>query len=164
MRMLSPLVLALPVAIAACGPALLYEPRAGNCPERPKQCSFELISGRSLRPYEVIGVLDIAAFSARKLPKDPASFRAAIADRVCKAGGDAVIPGVNFDRRYVLATVVKWVDDSTPTPVCPKALKDAGAPKGVGDAGVSQDATTTSVEAGGPGHAQDSDAGQAGGQ
>jgi hypothetical protein len=117
--------IALPL-LCACVPEVLFTPRGGSCPKRPENCAFELISRRPQREYEVIGVLDLEVFAARKIPNDDASFRAVVADEVCRAGGDAVIPGINGNGRYVLATVVKWVDIAAQGPACPKATPRRG--------------------------------------
>jgi hypothetical protein len=92
-----------------------------------------VITSRPARQYQAIGVIELEAASVKTLPNDEASFRRAIASEVCRVGGDAVIPGVNGDSRYVLATVVRWVEDDRKTPICPKPPKkrpDAGAPDG----------------------------------
>jgi hypothetical protein len=120
---------ALICALSACAPAATFVAREGKCPTRPLDCSFAIISGKSPERYEVVGVIDVESFVTRKLPNDEASFRAAISREVCRAGGDAVIAGINGDGRYILATVVKWSDGSSQTPACPKPKPDAGAPK-----------------------------------
>ena len=132
--------LAVCAVLCACTPRVaFYTPRpATSCPKRPPGCSFELITNRPARQYQAIGVIDLEAFSVKKLPHDEASFRAAITEMVCHQGGDAVVPGINGDGRYVLATVVKWVDPGATAPVCPKSEpSDAGQKKqrGAPDAG-----------------------------
>src|SRR5690349_6692795 len=92
--------------LCACVPHAIFTPRGGVCPQRPADCAFELVSGQSTRAYEVIGVIDVEAFAVRKIPNDDASFRALIGREVCRTGGDAVVPGINGNGRYVLATVV----------------------------------------------------------
>jgi hypothetical protein len=112
--------------LAACGPLTTFSARGGGvCPKRESDCRFEVISSRPAREFQVIGVIDIEAPHAGALPRDEAAFRRAIGAAVCRAGGDAVIPGINGDQRYVLATVVKWVDAVQSEPVCP--LPDAGS-------------------------------------
>jgi hypothetical protein len=86
-------------------------------PARPKGCSFEVLDGGATRPYLVIGVIDIDAFSVRAVPRNDDELRRVIADRVCKVGGDAVMPGVNGDGRYVLAKVVRYANGA-PAPCC----------------------------------------------
>jgi hypothetical protein len=125
--------LAVVTTLCACVPRAIYTPRVGSCPKRPADCSFEVISSRPTRDYSVIGVIEVESFHVRNLPKDETAFRSVVAGEVCAAGGDAVVPGINGNGRYVLATVVKWVDEGATTPVCPKSSGDAGA----GDGGVS---------------------------
>jgi hypothetical protein len=122
--------LAVVTTFCACVPHAIYTPRVGSCPKRPADCTFEVISSRPARDYSVIGVIELESFHVRKLPKDEAAFRSVVAGEVCGAGGDAVVPGINGNGRYVLATVVKWVDDGATSPVCPKSRADAGAAEG----------------------------------
>jgi hypothetical protein len=89
-----------------------------------------VISSRPARDYAVVGVIDLESFHVHVLPKDEAAFRSVVAGEVCAAGGDAVLPGINGNGRYVLATVVKWVDEGAKDPVCPKSSPDAGAADG----------------------------------
>lgn len=122
--------LAVMTLLCACVPHAIYTARVESCPKRPADCSFEVISRRPARDYAVIGVIDVESFQVRHLPKDEAAFRSAVAGEVCRAGGDAVVPGINGNGRYVLATVVKWVDEGATTPVCPKPSAHAGAATG----------------------------------
>lgn len=124
----------------------------GACPKRAQDCTFDVITSRPARQYQVIGVIDIDAFSARNLPNDEVSFRRAVAKQVCEAGGDAVIPGVNGDRRYVLATVVKWVEEERTTPICPKPPPDAGAGDGGRDGAGARDAGADAAQSMDAGH------------
>jgi hypothetical protein len=123
-------VLAVVSTLCACVPHAIYTPRVQSCPKRPSDCSFEVISSRPARDYAVIGVIEIESFHVRNTPKDEAAFRSVVAGEVCSAGGDAVVPGINGNGRYVLATVVKWVDEGATTPVCPQSSGDAGAAEG----------------------------------
>ena len=133
---LSLCTLACATLLSACSPLAMFSRNGGSCKERQPDCPFDVITSRPEREFQVVGVIDIEAFSVRNLPGDEAAFRKAVAKAVCKAGGDAVIPGVNGDKRYVLATVVKWVDEGRTTPICPKPPPDAGSKDaGKGDAG-----------------------------
>ncbi len=105
-------------ATIGCGPASTFTPREGVCSARPPRCDFEVISRRPARDYQVIGTIDLEAFSVRRLPNDEAELREAVGPEVCRAGGDAIIPGITGDGRYVLAAVVKWVDEGETAPVC----------------------------------------------
>jgi hypothetical protein len=111
--------LAVLTTLCACVPHAIYTPRVGSCPKRAADCTFEVISSRPARDYAVIGVIELESFQVRNLPKDEAAFRSVVAGEVCGAGGDAVVPGINANGRYVLATVVKWVDEGAASPVCP---------------------------------------------
>lgn len=136
MRSASLLVLTLSLGLGACGPVTTYTPRAGTCPARPPTCKFDVLMSRPDKDFQVIGVIELESFHAPNVPNNPADFRKVVHDAVCKAGGDAVYPGINGHGRYVLATVVKWADAATHDPVCPKASPEAG----VGDAGAGKDA------------------------
>ena len=135
-RVLPLLALAGSLAFAACGPHITFVPWGATCPSQPRDCEFEVISHRPAREYQVIGMMDIEGFSIRAVPKDEATFRRVVHRHVCEAGGDAVIPGISSDGRYLTATVVKWVDEGQTEPVCrPDAGVDGGA-----DAGAAADA------------------------
>jgi len=122
--------LAVVTSLCACVPHATFTPRGGTCAKRPPNCTFEVISSRPARDYSVVGVIEIESFHVRNIPNDEAVFRSVVAGEVCGAGGDAVLPGVNGNGRYVLATVVKWVDEGAASPVCPKSSADAGAADG----------------------------------
>jgi hypothetical protein len=133
--------MAMLLTLGGCVPHATFTARGGSCPKRPANCPFELVSSRPARDYAVIGVIDLEAFHVPKLPNDEASFRAAIAKDVCEAGGDAVLPGINGNGRYVLATVVKWVEGPSAGPVCPAQDAAVSLPEqGEADAGVAPDA------------------------
>ena len=76
---------------------------------------------------------------------DEETFRRVVQRHVCQAGGDAVIPGISSDGRYLTATVVKWIDEGQTEPVCHPA--DAGADGGA-DAGAASDAGTEAADGG----------------
>ena len=119
-------------ALAACSPLVTYAPRAGECPARPSGCPFDILADTSTRPYQVIGSIELAAFDVRSIPKDEAALRTLIGPEVCRRGGDAVVPGTNEDGRYLVATVVRWLDVSEPPSTCGKTRSDGGL---VGDGG-----------------------------
>jgi hypothetical protein len=106
------------VFLTACGPSLTWTRRAPS-QARPADCVFDVIDVGPRPPLREIGVIEIDSFSLRALPRSEASFRKLIAKEVCKVGGDAVIPGVNGFGRYVLATVVTFVTDTSFPPVVP---------------------------------------------
>lgn len=111
-----------------CGPVSTFTARGNVCPAQPEGCEVTVITSRPERDYQVMGVLDIEAFSVRSLPRNEEAFRALVSPAVCRAGGDAVIPATSGDGRYIQATVVKWVEPGAAGPVClPEA--DAGAPE-----------------------------------
>jgi hypothetical protein len=122
---------AIAALLSACHPFTKYSPQSGGaCAKRAPDCKFEVIAARPTREYQTIGVIDLEAFGARYLPNDEASFRRAIAADVCGAGGDAVIAGINGDKRYIMATVVKWVEEGRTEPICPRPPPDAGVDAG----------------------------------
>lgn len=125
-RLLAPAGAAAVVLIGACGPASTFTPREGVCQARPSGCDFEVIASRTERDYQVVGTVDLDAFSVRHLPNGEAAFREAVGPAVCRAGGDAVIPGITGDGRYVLASVVKWVDGSATAPACTRRERSSG--------------------------------------
>lgn len=94
-----------------CGPSVTFTPKEGTArPPQPAPCRVTVFRQRPARDYEVIGVIDIEAFSVRSIPRNEGSFRTEVAPKVCRAGGDAVIPGINGDGRYIQGTVVRWLD------------------------------------------------------
>jgi hypothetical protein len=128
--------LALGAGLVACHPTATFTAQGGVCPTRSFDCAFEIIESKPARDFQKVGVIDIEAFYVRNVPKTEAEFRKEFGPIICHAGGDAVIPAVNGDGRYVLATIVKWVDSPDAGPVCPKKLPDAGVKDaGAADAG-----------------------------
>jgi hypothetical protein len=132
--------LALSAGLVACHPTATFTAQGGVCPTRAYDCTFEIIEGKPARDFQKVGVIEIEAFYVRNVPKTEADFRKEFGPVICHAGGDAVVPAINGDGRYVLATIVKWVDSPDAGPACPKKLPDAG----VKDAGP---ADTGSVDA-----------------
>src|SRR5690606_18575891 len=93
--------------------------RGGACIARAEGCALAVIHRRPEKDYSVIGVLDVEAFSVRRIPRDDAAFLELIRAEACGAGADAVIPGITGDGRYVQATVVKWIERDQAEPSCP---------------------------------------------
>jgi len=132
---------ALVLLVAGCGPVATFTARGPACPAQPAGCEVTVINQRPQRPYQIIGVLDIEAFSVRGIPNDENEFLALVAVEVCRRGGDAVIPGVTGDGRFVVATVVKWVEPGTTEPVCAPP-PDGGVPEAAPDAGTATEAAS----------------------
>lgn len=110
---------ALPAAlslIVGCGVQVAYtrQPGASAHPASAAPTAHcddvRVLRGRAPREWKVVGVVDLAAFSVRALPRDDEAFLELVRPAVCAAGGDAVIAGVNGDGRYVLGTVIAWVE------------------------------------------------------
>jgi phage terminase large subunit-like protein len=72
---------------------------------KPVGCDFAIVTTKVDRPYEEVALLDrtVAAENA-------SSFKQAIAEDVCKLGGDAVFAEVNGAGSYVRGTVLRWKD------------------------------------------------------
>lgn len=146
---------ALGAGLVACHPSATFTAQGGVCPTRQAGCSFEIIEGKPARDYQKVGVIDIESFYVGSIPKTEADFRKAFGPVICHAGGDAVIPGVNGDGRYIMATIVKWVDSPDAGPACPKKSPDAGvkdagpADAAVPHAGPATDAAPANAPAGG---------------
>jgi hypothetical protein len=111
--------LAAVLANPACGPVASFTPRGEPSEGRAPDCEIVVIHQRPESDYSVIGVLDVAAFSVRRIPRDDAAFLELVRPAACRAGADAVIPGVTGDGRYIQATVVKWIAPDEDAPVCP---------------------------------------------
>lgn len=143
MRSISAWSIALGAALTACHPSATFTAQGGVCPTRPIDCSFEIIEGKPARDYQKVGVIDVESFYVKSIPKTEADFRKTFGPMICHSGGDAVIPGINGDGRYVMATIVKWVDSPDAGPACPKKLPDAGVKDaGAVDAGAARDAAS----------------------
>jgi hypothetical protein len=112
--------------VCACGPQVTWTRRISS-PARAPGCAFDVIQAGSAQGYSVIGVIDIDAFAVRALPKNDIELRRAVADRVCRVGGDAVLPGINGDGRYVLATVLKQAVPPSVAPCCEPKPGPSGA-------------------------------------
>jgi hypothetical protein len=97
--------------VLGCGPSLTWTPRApgpARIPARERGCAFDVLRGGSARTYRDIGVIELETFYVRNLPRDEARFREVVAEQVCRAGADAVVPTINGYGRYVFATLVKY--------------------------------------------------------
>lgn len=102
-------------AFAGCGVQVALTKRP-DLSEQPRELLLEqpcndvmVLNGRAPYDWEVVAVVDLAAFSVRALPRDDEAFLELVRPAVCEAGGDAVIAGVNGNGRYVLGTVIAWV-------------------------------------------------------
>ena len=110
------LVASIALSASACGPVTTLRRVGATVRCHPSGCAFDVVTSRPARDYRVIAVLDVEAFAVKRVPNTEEKFRAAIAKDVCSVGGDAVIPGINVDGRYVLATVIAWLPDFPPAP------------------------------------------------
>jgi hypothetical protein len=84
------------------------KPRA-RAPKEPCE-DIQVLRGRAPHEWEPVAVIDLAAFSVRALPRDDDAFLELVRPAVCEAGGDAVIAGIDGNGRYVLGTVIAWVE------------------------------------------------------
>lgn len=91
-----------------CGVHVATAKRAADAAPRESCENVQLLQGGAPRDWKVVAVIELESFSVRALPRDDAAFLELVRSAVCEAGGDAVIPGVNTDGRYVLGTVVAW--------------------------------------------------------
>ena len=96
------------LVLAACGGTAEYLNTGGIYAARGPGCDFRVIRNRIVEPYEEVGVIDIDAFSVRQLPSDEERFRKTVSERVCNAGGHAVIPAINTQGRWVHGTIIRF--------------------------------------------------------
>lgn len=91
--------------------AALPRSEAKRGPTSKERCErVKVLRGRAPHEWEIVAVIDLAAFSVRALPRNDEAFLELVRPAVCEAGGDAVIAGVNGDGRYVLGTVIAWTE------------------------------------------------------
>jgi len=115
------LIAVLVFGVAGCGVQVALTKRPGFVTQRVKAAKAKPCEGvvvlneRAPHDWKVVGVIDLAAFSGRALPRDDEAFLELVRPAVCEAGGNAVIAGVNGDGRYVMGTVIAWTgSDAAP--------------------------------------------------
>jgi hypothetical protein len=99
-------VAALAVAAAACAPQFRYTPTtSATATAKPADCSFDILSTRPSRPYDELGVLDLA--SGYQL-HDAGRFRETIRPQACAAGADAVLADITNSGGYIRGTLIRY--------------------------------------------------------
>jgi hypothetical protein len=101
-------VLIFGVGMLGCGGQASVRKTGGTYAGRGPNCEYRVIRNRIMEPYEEIGVIDIDAFGAPQLPNNEERFRKVAGPRVCAMGGDAVIPAINTNGRWVQGTVIRF--------------------------------------------------------
>ena len=96
---------ALTLAATACTPNFKYTPTSSVVAQsKAADCAFDIRSTPPDYPYDELGVLEGGPpVGARSLE----SFREAVAEKVCAAGGTAVLPEVNGHGVYIRAAVIR---------------------------------------------------------
>lgn len=100
------------VLASGCGVTTSYRPIVGEdapaTERREPDCDFRVVPVVELSElrFTPLGTLDLTSFWPGAMPRSAEDFRAAVAEEVCKAGGDAVVPGIDASGRYVLGSVV----------------------------------------------------------
>jgi hypothetical protein len=83
-----------------------------RAPAKPTGCDFEVLTVRPDRHFVELGVLE-----SRSLPTaSVATFRTAVAPKVCAAGGDAVLAMMDGKGWLVRGTVIKYEDGAASPP------------------------------------------------
>ncbi|MEM8606613.1 MAG: hypothetical protein AAGF92_05885 [Myxococcota bacterium] len=122
------------VSLLGCGGAAEYRRTGHVYAPRGPLCDYEVVRNRTIEPYEEVGTIDVAAFSAGQLPNDEEKFRKVVSEYVCQAGGDAVIPGINLYGRWVIGTVIRF-DPPQCTQCDDKGMKEAAVEDDSGEDG-----------------------------
>jgi len=78
---------------------------------KPEGCQFEIFDAPPDKPYEEVGIL---SHYNGDVPKTVDKLRAAIKDRVCEVGGDAVVADPDMKGEYKTAQVIKFNKPFTP--------------------------------------------------
>ncbi|MGB8329989.1 MAG: hypothetical protein WCE62_07660 [Polyangiales bacterium] len=95
-------------SIVACGGQGEVRKTGGTYAGRGPNCEYRVIRNRIVEPYEEIGVIDIDAFSAQQLPDNEDRFRKVAGPKVCAMGGDAIIPAINMNGRWVHGSIIRF--------------------------------------------------------
>lgn len=95
-------------SLLACGGQGEFRKTGKTFAPRGPNCEYRVIRNRAVEPYEVLGVIDIDAFSMRQLPKDEERFRNVVGPMVCGAGGDAIIPALDIYGHWVHGTIIRF--------------------------------------------------------
>lgn len=72
---------------------------------RAKGCQFEIFDAPPDKSFEEVGILK---HYNGDVPSTQDGLRAAIKDRVCEVGGDAVVADKDVTGKYMQATVIKY--------------------------------------------------------
>ena len=73
--------------------------------EKDPSCAVELFLSSPDRPYDELGVLSLFMGSRST---DSKQFLYLVRERVCRAGGDAVVAKVNGQGEFMRATVIRF--------------------------------------------------------
>jgi hypothetical protein len=103
------------IGVFGCSASTDFTRRGPELPARPPTCKLTVANHPVVRPYEQLGVIDIAAFDSRAMPREEADFVEIVTEDACSAGADAVIPVVDGSGRYIQAVVIRWTPQTKPS-------------------------------------------------
>lgn len=124
--------LALMAWALGCGPMISATRSGPKVRSKANRCPFELSLEAGARPYTKLAVLQVEAFSPRRLPTKLDKLRPLIAPYVCQAGGNGALATRDGHGRFVLVRVVHFGDAASllPPPSPSKKLKKQSKKKG----------------------------------
>jgi hypothetical protein len=114
------------VLLAGCTPtAFAFSPIVNGTTPKPDDCAVEILTSPPSRDYQEIGTLD---YYNGPEPKTVESFKKAVSQQVCRAGGTAVIATVDDKGQFSKGTVIAYTGYGAPGPA-PKGTKGAAPPE-----------------------------------
>jgi hypothetical protein len=103
------------MGVFGCSASTDFTRRGPELPAGPPTCKLAVANHPVVRSYEQLGVIDIAAFHAKAVPRTEADFVEVVTEDACSAGADAVIPVIDGSGRYIQAVVIRWTPQTKPT-------------------------------------------------
>lgn len=92
--------------LLACGGTYTFVKTTGHTAEARKGgCAFDVLTTRPNKAYDELGV-----FEPYGAVNDATAFRKAVADELCRQGGDAVIAEINGHGQYVRGTAIRYTN------------------------------------------------------
>jgi len=116
------------LGLLACGPQVRMSRSGPKQAARPEDCQFRVFTVAPRDGYAEIGAVDLLGEGFMAFTDELHEFKDAIREKVCKAGGDAVIAWPNGKGEYIKATILKRVAVERAAPATQPAPASAASP------------------------------------
>jgi hypothetical protein len=101
--------LILTALLTGCAGTYVYGPTGDvEAQAKPPGCTFTLLDLPPQQAFDEIGVLAPQDIEYGDMAGGPTPFKEAVAEQVCKVGGDAVVVERDGTGRYIRGTVIKF--------------------------------------------------------